>query len=104
VKKLTISTLSLLILLLLSHGALPAEKPNAFETKSKAIIALDSLHEEIPGPEKEDKKAAFIQHASEQLALTSLSVTTLYGLTGISSLSAFLTAVFFQSNYVIKPL
>lgn len=103
-KKLTISALSLFILFLLSHGAFPAEKLKAFESKSKAIISMDQMHEDLPGPEKEDKKVAFIFPAAEHIALASPSILTVYKTNRISVLSTFLTAVFFQSNYVIKPL
>ena len=104
VKKLMIYSLSLFILLLLSHGALPAEKLKLFEPKSKAIISLDQMNEDASGPSKEDKQVAFIQPVFILLVLTSFLSKTIYRTNRISAFAAFLTAVFFQSNYVIKPL
>ena len=103
-KKLTLSALSLFVLFLLSHGALPAEKLKTFEPKSKAIISLDQMHEDLPGPDKEDKKVASLLPAAILLTFTIFSIITVYKTNRISILFAFLTAVFFQSNYVIKPL
>ncbi|MBT2662005.1 hypothetical protein [Bacillus sp. ISL-45] len=103
-KKLTIYSLSLFILLLLSYGALPAEKLKLFEPKSKAIIAMDQMHEDGSGPGKEDKQVAFIPPVFVLLVLTSFLSKTIYRTNRISAFAAFLTAVFFQSNYVIKSL
>ncbi|WP_102261445.1 hypothetical protein [Mesobacillus jeotgali] len=103
-KKLMIFFLSLFILLLLSHGALPAEKLKFFEPTSKAIISMDQMHEDASGAGKEDKQVAFIQPVFVLLILTSFLCKTIYRTNRISALAAFLTAVFYQSNYVIKSL
>jgi CRISPR/Cas system CMR-associated protein Cmr1 (group 7 of RAMP superfamily) len=104
VKKLTIYSLSLFILLLLSHSALPAEKLKLFEPTSNAIINMDQMHEDASGSGKEDKQVAFIQAVFILLVLTSFLSKTIYRTNRISALASFLTAVFFQSNYVIKSL
>lgn len=103
-KRLIICALSLFVLFLLSHGALPAEKLKAFEPKSKAIVSLDQMHEDPLGPEKEDKKVASIPPTIKHLPFTSFSSITGFKTNRISAFSTFLTAVFFQSNYVVKPL
>lgn len=100
-KKLTISALSLFILLMFSHGAVSAGKFKEFEPKSKAVISLDQIHEDLPGPEKEVKKVAFLQSAVVLLTISGYLIITKSMINRISSFSAFLTAVFFQSNYVI---
>lgn len=104
VKKLMNYSLSLFILLLLSHSALPAEKLKLFEPKSKAIISMDQMHEDAPGPGKEDKQAAFIPPVFVLLVLTIFISKTIDRTNRNTALAAFLTAVFFQSNYVISPL
>jgi hypothetical protein len=106
VKKLTVYALSMLMLVafLLGNGILPAEKGKALDTKSKIILPLDQVHEKLPGPDTDDKKTTFITLTLLLITLVSFFLTKDYPTNAFSTLFSFLTAVFFQSNYVIKPL
>ncbi len=99
-KKLTMSMLSLFILILLAHGTLPAEKNLAVDTKSKVILPMEQIHEELPGPDLDDKKIPFIQYAFVLLLSTVAFTLKIHRVIRFESLFSFLTAVFFQSNYV----
>ncbi|MBT2685217.1 hypothetical protein [Bacillus sp. ISL-37] len=101
-KKLTVSVLSLFILLLLGHGTLPAEKISTWASKSKGILPIEQVHEELPGPDFNEKKIPFILSTVVLLHLTLLFALIDVRVNRVVSLFSFLTAVFFQSNYVIK--
>ncbi|MBS8266684.1 hypothetical protein DYI25_19860 [Mesobacillus boroniphilus] len=102
-KKLTVSVLSLFILLILSHGTIPDEKIHA-DTQSKIILPLDQIQENLPGPDSDDKKSPFVLSTFVLFTLTAFYMLYNSRTDKITGLFSFLTAVFFQSNYVIKPL
>jgi hypothetical protein len=106
VKKLTVSALSMFMLFafLLGNGIHPAEKIKALDPKSKMILPGDHVDENLPGPDTDDKKNTFISHTLLLITLVSLFLIKDYPSNAFSALFAFLTAVFFQSNCVIKPL
>lgn len=103
-KKLTISALSLFILFLLSHGTIPAEKIQVFDSKSKIILPLDQVQEDLPGPDSNDKKYPLVLFTVFLLTLTAFFTFQNLRTDKITGFFSFLTAVFFQSNYVSKPL
>lgn len=105
-KRLTVSALSMFMLFafLLGTGILPDEKIKALDTKSKIILPSDHVDENLPGPDTDDKKNTFNLHPLLLITLVSLILIKDYPSNAFSALFAFLTAVFFQSNYVIKPL
>jgi hypothetical protein len=102
VKKLTMSVFSLFFLILLAHGAFPAEKIIANDTKSKIILPIEQIHEGIPGPDLDDKKTPFIPSTFVLLFLTISYILIESSVIRHENSHSFLTAVFFQSNYVIK--
>ncbi|MGA9225368.1 MAG: hypothetical protein WB217_03405 [Mesobacillus sp.] len=104
--KLRTSALSLLLLFtfLLTHGTLPAEKVNAFGTKTKAVLLVDKASEDLPDPTTSDKKTFTIFYTIVALLFIQPSISRRIPANAFTALFAFLTAVFFQSNYVIKPL
>lgn len=101
-KKLTMSALSLFILFLLAHGTLPAQKNLAVDAKSKVILPMEQVHEQLPGPDLDDKKTLFILNVFVLLISTITFTQINHRVTKFGSQFSFLTAVFFQSNYVIK--
>lgn len=104
--KLQTSVLSLLLLFtfLLSHGTLHPEKVKAFGTKAKAIILLDQAPEDLSGPDTDDKKAFTLLCTLSILLTIQPYICRRIPANAFTSIFAFLTAVFFQSNYVVKPL
>ncbi|MEH7441246.1 hypothetical protein V7201_02830 [Bacillus sp. JJ1122] len=105
-KKLRTSALSLLLLFtfLLTHGTLPAEKVKAFGTKTKAILLVDKAAEDLPEPDTSDKKAFTIFYPIVALLFIQSYISRRIPANAFTTFFAFLTAVFYQSNYVIKPL
>ncbi|WP_079505490.1 hypothetical protein [Mesobacillus jeotgali] len=101
-KKLTMSVFSLFILILLAHGAFPAEKVIANDAKSKVILPIEQIHEGIPGPDLDDKKTPFIPSTFVLLYLTISYILVGSSVIRHENSLSFLIAVFFQSNYVIK--
>lgn len=104
-KKLRTSALSLLLLFtfLLTHGTLPAEKVKAFGTKTKAILLVDKAAEDLPDPDTSDKKTFTIFYTIVALLFIQ-PYNSRRPANAFTTFFAFLTAVFYQSNYVIKPL
>lgn len=102
-KKLTVSAFCVFILFLLSHGTIPDEKTLA-DTQSKIILPLDQVQEDLPGPDSDDKKSPFILNTFVLLTLTAFFTFKEFRTNKTTGLFSFLTAVFFQSNYVVKPL
>jgi hypothetical protein len=95
------SVFSLFILIFFAHGAFPAEKIIAIEAKTKVILPLEQVHEGVPGPEWDDKNPPILS------TFVLLYITISYmqidsRVIRHENLLSFLTAVFFQSNYVIK--
>lgn len=105
-KKLRTSVLSLLLLFtfLLTHGTLPAEKVKTFGTKTKAILLVDKATEDLPDPDTSDKKTFTIFYTIVSFLFIQPSITRRIPVNAFTAIFAFLTAVFYQSNYVIKPL
>jgi hypothetical protein len=104
VKKLTVSTLVLLILFAFSlpQAVLYADK--ALDGKVSVFIASDQIHEDLPGPDSDEKKLPYISQTVILILSVRFIFYKFFPSGSFSSLFSFLTAVFFQSNYVIKPL
>jgi hypothetical protein len=89
---------------LLSHGVLLSEKVISYDTKAEAIILMDQAPEDLTGPDDDHKKAFIIVAALTVLLVIQLSISRRIPANAFTTVFAFLTAVFYQSNYVIKPL
>lgn len=101
------SALSLLLLFtfFLIHGFVPADSLKVFDVKAKAVILLDQAPEEVVAPDLLDKKFfTIISILTISLFLQLCSGTHSSLSKNYKAISHFLIAVFYQSNYVIKPL
>jgi hypothetical protein len=100
------STLSLLFLftLFLLHGFLPAEKVKAYDMKAKAVILLDQAPEDLAGQDSDEKKTFISLSTLALLLLIQHFLITHNPSNNFKAIRAFLLAVFYQSNYVIRPL
>ncbi|RSD26687.1 hypothetical protein [Mesobacillus subterraneus] len=96
--------LFLFSLVLISHGSLPAEKAKPVDDQAKVIISMEHIHEELPGSQHDDKKSPFALTPVALLVLTGVLLKKQYQYNRTAFKPPFLTPVFFQSNYVIKPL
>jgi hypothetical protein len=104
VKKLTVSTLGFLILFAFSLSTPPLHAEKALDAKVSVFIASDQIHEDLPAPDSDEKKLPYISQTVILLLLVLFIFYKYFPTGSFSALFAFLTAVFFQSNYVIKPL
>lgn len=105
-KKLTVSTLGLIILVvvLLWHGTFPAANQYKIDLNAKMILQMDQTHEDLPLLDPDNDTAQSLLNTVIQLLFIRLFFNKDFPANACSSIFAFLTAIFFQSNYVFNSL
>lgn len=105
-KKLTVSTLGLIILVvvLLGHSTFPEANHNKIDLNAKMILQMDQTHEDLPLFDPDNDSAQSLLNTVIPLLFIRLFFNKDFPANACSSIFAFLTAIFFQSNYVISPL
>lgn len=105
-KRFTFSTLGLLILtaVMLGHGTSDNKLNDPLDTGSSLMLPIEIPLELPPASDEDGKKLAFAVCAATLVSLARLWLKRIPSFTVFSFHFAFLSMVFYQSNYVIKPL
>lgn len=103
-KKLTVSKLVLLILFAFSLTPAVFHTEQTLDGKVSVITAPAEIHEDLPAPDSDEKKTSLISQTITLILSTQYIFYKFFPEGSFSALFAFLTTVYFQANYMIKPI